>query len=235
MIHVSECYQGLKLWDRFKHTIAEETGKHELSTVADGVDSAVLDDKTLVRNEKSLERRDDLAEVGLVAGVVHGPLSIQNIVQSNQLLGLVHGTGAHTTQLLHVGTDTEQQTQVHTQGTDISTSLAADPENTEVAVVVELDELALVDGSDTELTLDGRDQGRALEQSTSQGLEGAGELSLATGQLVVEADDSNVFLSGTLLRLNETGSAVNADNQASSDLGIEGTAVTSLFDSALHH
>ena len=222
------------MW-KSKRTIAEETRKHELSTVADGVDSAVLDDKTLVRNEKSLERGDDLAEVGLVAGVVHGPLSIQNIVQSNQLLGLVHGTGAHTTQLLHVGTDTEQQTQVHAQGTDISTSLAADPENTEVAVVVEFDELALVDGSDTELALDGRDQGRTLEQSTGQRLEGAGELRLATGQLVVEADDSNVFLSGTLLGLDETGGAVNADNQASSNLGIEGTAVTGLLDSALHH
>lgn len=223
------------MWNLSKRTIAEETGKHELGTVADGVDSAVLDNKTLVRNEKSLEGRDDLAEVGLVAGVVHGPLSIQNIVQSNQLLGLVHGTGAHTTQLLHVGTDTEQQTQVHAQGTDISTSLAADPENTEVAVVVELDELALVDGSDAELALDGRDQGRTLEQSTSQGLEGAGELGLATGQLVVEADDSNIFLSGTLLRLDETGGAVNADNQTSSDLGIEGTAVAGLLNSVLHH
>jgi hypothetical protein len=41
-----------------------------------------------------------------------------------------------------------------------------------VTVVVELEQLGLVDGTDTELTLDSRDQRRALEKSTSQGLEG---------------------------------------------------------------
>lgn len=34
--------------------------------------------------------------------------------------------------------------------------------------IVELDELALVNGTDTQLTLDGRDQRRALEEGTSQ-------------------------------------------------------------------
>jgi deoxyribose-phosphate aldolase len=47
----------------------------------------------------------------------------------------------------------------------------------------------------------------------------------------VEADDSHVLLSSTLLGLDETGGAVNADNQAARDLGIESTTVTSLFTS----
>jgi hypothetical protein len=147
------------------------------------------------------------------------------------LLVLVHGTTADTTQLLHVSTDTEKETQVHAKSSDIGTSLAADPEDTKVAVIVKLDELALVDCSDTQLTLDGRDQGGALEQSTGEGLEGAGELSLAAGQLVVEANDADVLLSSALLGLDETSRAVNADDQASSDLGIEGAAVASLFSS----
>lgn len=130
-----------------------------------------------------------------------------------------------------MGTDTEQQTQVHAQGSNVGTSLAADPEDAEVAVIVELDELALVDGTDTELTLDGGDQGRTLEEGTGEGLEGAGELGLATGDLVVETDDADVLLSSTLLGLDEAGSTVNADDEAASDLGIEGTAVAGLLAS----
>lgn len=211
------------------HTISQKTGKHQLGTVADSVDGAVLDDKTLVRSQESLEGRNDPAQVRLVARIVHGPLRIEDIVQGDHLLRLVHGTAANTSQLLHVSSHTKKKTQVHAKSTNIGSSLAADPENTQVAVIVKLNELALVNGSDTQLTLDGRDQGRTLEQSTSKGLECASELRLAARQLVVEADDANVFLSGTLLRFDETGGTVNADNQASSDLGIEGTTVSSLL------
>jgi hypothetical protein len=130
-----------------------------------------------------------------------------------------------------VSTNTEQQTQVNTESTDVGTSLTADPEDTEVALIVELVQLALVDGTDTELTLDGRDQGRTLEESTSEGLEGTAELGLATGDLVVQTDHADVLLTGTLLGLDQTGGTVNADDQTSSDLGIKGTTVTSLLGS----
>lgn len=152
-------------------------------------------------------------------------------MKSNKTLVLVHGTTANTSKFLHVSTNTQKKTQVNAESSDIGTSLAAHPENTQVSVIVKLDELALVDGSDTELSLDGGDQRRALEESTGQGLEGAGELGLATGQLVVEADDSNVFLSGTLLGLDETSGTVDANNQTTGDLGIKSTAVTGLFAS----
>lgn len=117
------------------------------------------------------------------------------------------------------------------EGSDVGTSLAADPEDTEVTVIVKLDELALVDGSDTELALDGRDQRGTLEERTGEGLEGTGELGLAAGQLVVQADDGDVLLSGTLLRLDQTSGAVNADNQTSCNLGVEGSAVAGLLAS----
>lgn len=157
------------------------------------------------------------------------PLSIKNIVQRDEILGLVHGTRAYTTQLLHVGADAEQKSQVDTEGTDVGTSLAANPEDTEVAVVVELDKLGLVDGTDTQLTLDGRNQRRALEEGASELLEYTGKLCLAAGNLVVESHNRDILLSGTLLGLDKTCGAVNADNQTSSDLGVESTAVTSLF------
>jgi hypothetical protein len=130
-----------------------------------------------------------------------------------------------------VGTDTKEETQVNTESTDVGTSLTADPEDTKVTLVVELVELALVDGTDTELTLDGRDERGTLEERTSQGLQSAAELSLATGDLVVETNDTDVLLTSTLLGLDQAGRTVNADNQTSSDLGIKGTTVTSLLGS----
>lgn len=154
-------------------------------------------------------------------------------MKSDKALRLVHSTTANTSKLLHVATNTEKETQVNTECSDVGTSLTADPEDTEVSVVIELDELALVDGSDTELTLNGRDQRRTLEERTGEGLKSAGELSLATGQLVVEADNSNILLSGTLLGLDKTGGAVNADNQATGNLGIKSTAVTCLLASEI--
>lgn len=49
----------------------------------------------------------------------------------------------------------------------------------------------------------------------------------------MEADDADVLLSGALLRLDEAGGAVDADNQAARDLGVEGTAVARLFNAVL--
>lgn len=214
----------------YVRTKTEKTGNHKLSTVADSVNGAVLDHDTLVAGEKGLEGRDDLTEVGLVAVVVLHPLGIENVVEGDHILGLVHSTGPHTAQLLHVGANTEEKTQVHAEGTDIGTSLAADPEHTELPLIVELIELRLVDGTDTELTLDGGDERGALEERAGERLEGTGELGLAARQLVVKTDHAHVLLSGALLGLDETGGAVNADDQTSRDLGIQSSRVSSLLN-----
>lgn len=152
-------------------------------------------------------------------------------MQSDHTARLFHSSTAHATQLLHVSTHAEQQTQVDTESTDVGTSLAADPEDTKMAVVVKLIQLALVDGTDTELTLDRRDQRRTLEQRTSQGLQSAAELRLTTRDLVVKANNADILLTGTLLRLNEAGGTVNADDQTASDLGVQSTTVTGFFGS----
>lgn len=98
------------------------------------------------------------------------------------------------------------------KGSDISSGLARNPEHAEVAVVVEVNELALVDGADTELTLDGGNQGGSLEESAGKGLESLGEGALTTLDLVMESDNADVFLSGALLRLDKPGSAINTNN-----------------------
>lgn len=172
---------------------------------------------------------DNLAQVRLVALVIIHPLRIHHVVQSHQATVLVHGTTANTSEFLHVSANSKQKTQVHTESSNVRSGLAANPEDTQVPLVVKLVELALVDGTDTELALDSGDQGRALEKSTGQGLQSASELGLAAGDLVMETDHANVFLSGSLLRFHEAGRAVDAHDQTSSDLGVEGTAVTGLL------
>jgi len=46
----------------------------------------------------------------------------------------------------------------------------------------------------------------------------------------MELDDGDVLFTGGLLSLNQTSCVVNADNQTTCDLRIEGTTVTSLLD-----
>lgn len=78
-----------------------------------------------------------------------------------------------------------------------------------MALVVELNNLALVNGSDTKLTLDGRDQRRSLEEGAGESLKGTRKLGLAAGDLVVESDDADILLTSALLGLDETRSSVD--------------------------
>jgi hypothetical protein len=46
-------------------TESEQTGKHELGSVTDGVDGRVLDDESLVAGQQGLEGSDDSSKVRL--------------------------------------------------------------------------------------------------------------------------------------------------------------------------
>lgn len=107
-------------------------------------------------------------------------------MQSDEILRLVHGTTSDTAKLLHVAANSQEKTEVNAERSDIGTRLARHPKDTEVSVIVELEHLAFVDASNSQLSLDGGDQGRSLKQSTGQGLQGTLELNLATGQFVVD-------------------------------------------------
>ena len=43
-------------------------------------------------------------------------------MEGDKALGLVHSTGADTAELLHVGADTEEETNVDTERSDVSSS-----------------------------------------------------------------------------------------------------------------
>lgn len=199
----------------------QQTGDHELRAVGDGVDGGVLDDDALVAGEQGLERLDNGAEVALVAIGVVLPLSVENIVHRDKTLLFVHGTAPHTPQLLHVRLDTHQVAKMLAQHTDVRASLAADPERSELPLAIEFENLAVVDGADAELALDGGDEGRTLEDGGGAEVEGAGKLGFHAADIAVEANYADVLLACALLRLHEPSRAVDADDQAARHLRVE--------------
>ena len=152
-------------------------------------------------------------------------------MHGDDIIVLPHSSRPDPSQFLHVRSDTQQQTQVNTQRSNVSSSLARDPENTEVSFLVVLEHLGFVNRSDTELTLDGGDERGSLEEGSGEGFETPSESLFTIGDGIVESDDTDVFLSCSLLGLDESGGSVDTDDQTSSDLGIEGTGMTSLLAS----
>lgn len=149
-------------------------------------------------------------------------------MHGNDVVVLAGDTTPNTSQFLHVCSNTQQQTQVHTERSDICSRLTRHPEDTEVSVVVVLDQFRLVNRPDSQLPLDGGDQRWSLEKRTSKGLERTGK-GLFAANLVVESDDTDVLLSGSLLGLDKTSGSVDTDNQASGNLRVERSRVTGLL------
>mmetsp|Transcript_1879 Transcript_1879/g.5867 ORF Transcript_1879/g.5867 Transcript_1879/m.5867 type:complete len:315 (+) Transcript_1879:860-1804(+) len=148
--------------------VAKQTGNHELGTKADCVDGAVLDYDALVTGEKGLERADHTTQVGLVTVVIQLPLSIQHVVHGHHVVLLGETTGAHTTQLLHETLSADQQTQMLAKSTNVGTGFTGHPEESQVVVLVHLQQFALVDGTHTKATLHCTLLGRTLKESTAQ-------------------------------------------------------------------
>jgi hypothetical protein len=161
---------------------------------------------------------------------------------------LAHRTTPYSPQLLHVPSYTQQQTEMDAKSPDIRPCLARDPKDSEVTVIVKFDELRLVDCPDTKLAFDGRNERRALEQSSGEGVEGTVE-GFGVGELVMQPEDANVFLAwsgrisqlqtgnngnaaertSALLAFYEPRGSVNADGQAARYFWVESSGVASFF------
>jgi len=108
--------------------------------------------------------------------------------------------------------DTQQKTEVNTEGTDVGSCFATDMEDGKMPVVVEFEQLVVMNGTNTELAFDSGDEWRTLEEGTGQSLKSARELCLSAGKLLMKADNGDVLFSSTLLGFDETSSTVDADD-----------------------
>lgn len=148
----------------------------------------------------------------------------------NNVVVLAQCSRPDSPQLLHVTSHAQQETQVDTQCPDVCSCLTADPEDGQVPLVVKLQQLGLVDGPDPQLTLHGRDERGPLEEGSGQGIDGLRQL-LDILEGVVQPEYCHVLLTGSLLRLYQTGGSVDADDEAAGHFRVKGTGVTSLLHS----
>lgn len=207
----------------------QQAWNHELGTICDGIDSRIFDYEALVADQQALKRLDDCTEVAIVAIGIILPLSVKDIVHSDKALLFGHGTAPHAPKLLHVCAHTHQIAKMLTESTNVSASFTAHPEHGELSLAIKFDELAVVDGTDTKLTLNCRDERRTLEDGSGAELKSACELRLPAGDIFVEANDGDVFFSCSLLGFDKPCRAVDAHDQAAGDFGIESAAVAGLF------
>ncbi len=105
-------------------------------------------------------------------------------------------------------------------GSDVSSGFTTDPEYSESLFSVILDQLTLVNSPDSQVPLDGRNDWRTLEHSPCQLLDFECEF-LGVGDCVVESDYGNVFFSGLLLRFDQTGGSVDADDETTCCFGVQ--------------
>ena len=209
--------------------VAKHSGQHELSSVAHSVDRSVLHDDALVAGEEDLEGHDHAPEVRVVVVLVEVPLSILHIVHRHHGLVLLERTTAHTPKLLHVGTAAKQVAEMDAESSHIGASFAADPEDAHVAVLVVLDQLGLVDRPDSELLLDGGDQGRPLEAGPFERVESLLQL-LDLVERLVQLDYSHVLFTSRLLGFHEARCIVDTNDEAASDLWIQCARMSSFVD-----
>lgn len=84
----------------------------------------------------------------------------------------------------------------------------------------------------TKLSLDCRDKRGPLEECAGESLQCSSKLRLSARELVVKPYDADIFFTSTLLGFDESSCAIQADDQAASDLGIQGSTMSGFFDPA---
>jgi hypothetical protein len=128
-----------------------------------------------------------------------------------------------------VRTTSEEVTEMDTKSTDIGSSFAGNPEDTEISLFIVLNEFQFVNFSNSQFLLDSRNQRRSLETGSGKLVEGTlNFINFIDGSM--ELKDTHVLFTGGLLGLDESSGVFNADNEASSDLRIESSTVSGLLD-----
>ena len=84
-------------------------------------------------------------------------------MHGTEILAFIQSSRAYSPEFLHVPPGTDQEPQMHAEGSDVGSGLAADPEDAKVAILVIFNEFALIDGANSQLALNSRDERRALK------------------------------------------------------------------------
>lgn len=102
-----------------------------------------------------------------------------------------------------MSSNTEQQTDVNTKGSDVCTCLTWDSEDTKSFFSIKLQQLWLMNGSDSELSFDSWDFWGLLEQTASQSTQNLLETDFVING-AVESDNTDILFTGWLLGFDKT-------------------------------
>mmetsp|Transcript_98276 Transcript_98276/g.248059 ORF Transcript_98276/g.248059 Transcript_98276/m.248059 type:complete len:255 (+) Transcript_98276:523-1287(+) len=205
---------------------AQDAWNHQLGAVADRIDCAVFDDKALIVREDQLQRHDCSPQVLLIVQVLVHVLCIEDIMHRRHVAVFIQDSGANSAELCHVGTDTQHQAEVNAHRPDVRAGLARHPIDASMPLLIVFDELCLINGAHTQLPLHSGDHWGTLEQSTIQRVKGLLNLWSSTRDCRVEPDDGHVLFARRLLRLYQTRSTVQANQEAARYLRIQSSRVT---------
>mmetsp|Transcript_6601 Transcript_6601/g.15791 ORF Transcript_6601/g.15791 Transcript_6601/m.15791 type:complete len:239 (-) Transcript_6601:80-796(-) len=136
--------------------------------------------------------------------------------------------GANTAELLHVGTNAENQPHVDTHGSHVGSRLARNPDSSQALLGIPIKQFTFVGRSHAQLSLHGRRNRRALEACTGEHFHGPQQLGLAVNWSVKPAD-SYVLLTRALLGFDQPRRSVNAHQQIPGHFRIQCSAVSSLL------
>ena len=108
---------------------------------------------------------------------------------------------------------------MNAEGSHVSSSFAAHPEDAHVSCLIILNKLDLIDRPDTKLLLDSGDERWALEAGTSERVQSFLYF-LDLVNTLMELEHCNVLLTGRLLSLDQPGGIIDAHNETARHLGI---------------
>jgi hypothetical protein len=150
-------------------------------------------------------------------------------MHGEKLFVFVHDSGPDSPELFHGTLDSQKESEVLAKGSNVTSRLNRTPKDGQSLVFVVLEEFDLVNLPDSESLFDSRNSGWHLKNRTSQKTHGLDQC-FSRLDLRMHSQNTNVFLTGSLLGLGQSCSPVEASDQTASDLGIQGTRVTSLLD-----
>lgn len=117
---------------------------------------------------------------------------------------------------------------MNAQRSHIEASLDAHPKYSHLLLFIELDELAIVDGANTQVSLDGRDHRRTLKDRTRQRLQRLlNFLHIIDGR--VKTHNADVLFASALLRLGQSSRSIDAHDQRAGHFGIERARMAGLL------
>mmetsp|Transcript_12712 Transcript_12712/g.32400 ORF Transcript_12712/g.32400 Transcript_12712/m.32400 type:complete len:232 (+) Transcript_12712:697-1392(+) len=118
---------------------------------------------------------------------------------------------------------------MHTEGTDVGACLTVHPHDGEIALLVKLHQLGLVNCTHTQASFHRCNERRALEERTCQSLNCQLEFLLILHGFM-KTKQSNILLACALLGFHQPSGTINAYNETTSHLRVKGTRMTGFLN-----